>query len=177
MTVTVDTRSELEKELDNFLKVCVGEINLSMKDSSQSIRTLTTTFMDMVGDVHKLKVGLEELNVSASEQSKKEELTKLCDSYLDKVQDGTVGFQFYDKLTQRLTHSTKSMKKLLSILSKSGDIEKPENWEKLRDEIRKGFNTEKDRKVFDALMEGETIKKAVNLAMDNQSEEGSVELF
>lgn len=176
MSLTDREQSVLEKEIEQFLKVSQAEINMSLKDSADSIKTLTKTFMEMVRDVHEIKVGLEALKVGPAEQATKADLVKICDTYLDKVQDSTVGFQFYDKLTQRLQHNVRSMNKLMVMFERHGGYD-DQAWEQFRSDMKSRYNTEKDRLMFEALMEGQSIQEAINIASETKTGEGSVELF
>jgi hypothetical protein len=176
MSVNSNDKTVLQAEMESFLKVSSAEISLSLKDSSESIKTLTKTFMEMVRDVHEIKVRLEALNVEPSAQLEKKELVQICDTYLDKVQSSTVGFQFYDKLTQRLSHNSKSMNKLMVMMDR-GRAYDQDQWDLFNNDMKKRYNTEKDRLMYEALMDGESINSAIKLATDAKTEEGSVELF
>ncbi|MDH5300075.1 MAG: hypothetical protein OEW58_01780 [Gammaproteobacteria bacterium] len=176
MSMLERDQTVMEREIEQFLKVSQAEINLSLKDSAESIRELTKTFMDMVRDVHEIKVGLAGLKVAQTEQAAKANLEKICDTYLDKVQDSTVGFQFYDKLTQRLQHNVRSMNKMMQMLERQGGYDAAA-WEQFRSDMKSRYNTEKDRLMFEALMEGKSIQTAISIAADARTGEGSVELF
>lgn len=169
-----------EKELGTFLDVTTGEIKLSMKDASDSINNLTKTFMEMVRDVHEIKALTQALEKSPQDKESLKQIQKVCDTYLDKVQSGTVGFQFYDKLTQRLKHSADGMEKLRRMLSSQTDLEDTATWNDFRHDLKTRYNTEKDRQFYEALMNGSSIKEAISIALDageRTKEEGSVELF
>lgn len=172
--------SVMENELATFVDLVTGEIKLAMKDASDSVNTLTRTFMEMVRDVHEIKAVVESLDRNRQNGDKLESIQRICDTYLDKVQGGTVGFQFYDKLTQRLKHAADSLKSLRELSEQQGALQQPERWEAFRKDIKSRYNTEKDRKFYEALMEGATIKEAIRIALEageRNKDEGSVELF
>lgn len=168
-----------EQELGSFLDLASGEIKLSMKDATGSIQMLTKTFMEMVRDVHEIKAIAEEMR-REKDLNRLEEIIKTCDGYLDKVQDGTTGFQFYDKLTQRLTHTSESMKQLRDLIEEPTKLQDEKQWLTFKNDLEKRYNTETDRKFFQAMMEGSSIKEAIRIALESRDKshgEGSVELF
>lgn len=170
--------SVFEQEMSTFLELANGELKLSMKDASGSVQMLTKTFMDMVRDVHEIKALAEEMKAGKGDQLT--EIIKTCDSYLDKVQDGTVGFQFYDKLTQRLTHTSESIKELRNMMQEPQKLQQSNEWESFRKNLQSRYNTEADRRFYEAMMEGSSIKEAIKIAMENRGDnnkKGDVELF
>jgi hypothetical protein len=172
------TATLFEQEMSSFLQLATGELKLSMKDASGSVQMLTKTFMEMVREVHEIKALAEEMKGGRGDNL--EQIIKTCDDYLDKVQDGTVGFQFYDKLTQRLSHTSESIKRLHSLMQEPQKLNESTEWESFRKDLQRGYNTEADRRFFEAMMEGSSIKEAIKIAMGNNSKEnkaGDVELF
>lgn len=167
-----------EQEMSTFLQLATGELKLSMKDASGSVQMLTKTFMEMVRDVHEIKALAQEMK--AGKGDKLSEIINTCDGYLDKVQDGTVGFQFYDKLTQRLSHTSESIKKLHTMMQEPEKLRESTEWDSFRKDLQQRYNTEADRAFFEAMMEGSSIKEAINIAMENRGnsdKKGDVELF
>ena len=178
MAQTNTAESVFEQEMSTFLQLATGELKLSMKDASGSVQMLTKTFMEMVRDVHEIKALAEEMKAGRGE--KLADIIETCDSYLDKVQAGTVGFQFYDKLTQRLSHTSESIHKLHQMMQEPQKLQQSTEWESFRKDLQQRYNTEADRRFFEAMMEGTSIKEAIKMAMENrqnESKEGDVELF
>ena len=176
---TKQQASIFEKEMTSFLQLATGEIKLSMKDASGSVQMLTKTFMDMVRDVHEIKALAEAMEKNQKTDNAKE-INKICDGFLDKVQDGTTGFQFYDKLTQRLAHTSESIRELNTMIEQPNKHNDTSEWDSFKENLKSRYNTETDRQFYDALMQGSSIKEAIRIAMnsrDNTKSEGSVELF
>ncbi|MDH5257101.1 MAG: hypothetical protein OEX07_03805, partial [Gammaproteobacteria bacterium] len=89
----------LNEELGQFLNLTSGEIKVSMREANGVVQTLTKTFMEMVGDVHEIQLAAEKLSDQGEDAKVKQQILAKCNAYLDKVQAGTVGFQFYDKMS------------------------------------------------------------------------------
>ncbi|MDH5229842.1 MAG: hypothetical protein OEZ58_22330 [Gammaproteobacteria bacterium] len=160
-----------------FLALAIGELKLSTKDASGTVNTLTKTFMDMVRDVHEIKAVAEGLSDHAPDKATKAEILKTCDKFLDNVQAGTVGFQFYDKLSQRIQHTTLSLMNAKDIVEDENRFESADVWQSFREEMRKRYNMEQDRSLYTSLMQGLSISDAVKQAMQNNSDEDNTELF
>lgn len=175
-TPTENNNFDINQELALFLKIAMGELKLAIREASSSVQTLTKTYMDMVREVHEIKAIAE----TANGKEGLVQISKVCDTYLDKVQEGTVGFQFYDKLSQRLCHTSDNMLALSDLAEKEQNLFDAKRWQAMLDTIRSRYNTEKDRNMFDAVMEGASIKEALRIATERGEKkpaEGSIELF
>lgn len=167
--------AQANDSLLTFLSLMIGELKLSMKDASGSVNELTKTFMDMVRDVHEIKACAERGAKQKDSQAVLQEIIAISNTFLDKVQAGTVGFQFYDKMSQRITHASNSMQQSLKLLEEESDSTK---WEQLRKDIERQYNTEQDRALYNSIMQGKSIKEAVELATSKQGKSANnVELF
>ncbi len=164
-------------DLGKFLSLTTGEIKLSLKEANDVVQNLTKTFMDMVRDVQDIRLMADKLVDNEDNKELKKQILKSCDTYFDKVQSGTIGFQFYDKLTQRLTHTSENIKQLKKMSNDPASLVDPERWEKLMNDIEKRYNMESDRELFHSLMDGGSVKEAVNLAAENKNKTGEIELF
>ncbi|MDH5544646.1 MAG: hypothetical protein OEZ43_03570 [Gammaproteobacteria bacterium] len=176
---SAQTDSIFEQEMSTFLQLANGEIRLSMKDASGSVQMLTRTFMEMVRDVHEIKALAEEMHRNPDAKNL-EKINTICDEYFNKVQESTVGFQFYDKLTQRLTHTTESIRQLQDMMQEPEQLKDTSTWKAFKEEVHRRYNTEADRRFFEAMMEGNSIKEAIRIATEgNGKTKGtdSVELF
>ena len=169
----------VNQELGQFLNLTSGEINLSVKEANKVVQTLTKTFMEMVGDVHEVQLAAQKLVVSDENAEIKQQIIERCKTYLDKVQAGTEGFQFYDKMSQRLTHTTGNLIKLKKMAEDSEGLESMEKWKALKQDIETSYTMEEDRVLFKALMQGDSIQEAIKLASEAQKKQAkdNTELF
>ena len=170
----------VNEELGQFLNLTSGEINVSVREANGVVQTLTKTFMEMVGDVHEIQLAAEKMSDTGKDAEIKKQIIGKCNAYLDKVQAGTVGFQFYDKMTQRLNHTTGNIKKLIAMTEKPEAMSSVDNWKTLKHDIEQSYTMEEDRVLFKALMKGDSIQQAVRLAAEAQKEQqktDNTELF
>lgn len=168
---------EFQTELSKFLSLTTGEISLSMKEANEVVKNLTKTFMDMVRDVQDIRLIAAKLEDDSVNKELKQKILKSCDTYFDKVQAGTIGFQFYDKLTQRLIHTSDNIRQLKKMADEPTTLIDPAQWESLMGNIEKRYNMESDRALFHSLMDGSSVQEAVKLAAKNKSKTGEIELF
>ncbi len=168
------------EELGQFLQLTSGEIKVSIHEANGVIQTLTKTFMEMVSDVHEIQLAAEKLSDNVSDTKQKQQIIAKCKTYMDKVQAGTVGFQFYDKMSQRLRHTSGNLKKLKDMTEANDGISCKDSWQSLKYDIEKSYTMEEDRVLYKALMKGDSIKNAIQLAaeaQEKQQDTGNTELF
>ena len=60
---------EFTQELNLFLSLASGEIKISMKEANSVVQKLTATFMEMVNDVHKIKISAEKMHADDKENA------------------------------------------------------------------------------------------------------------
>ena len=170
----------VNEELGQFLNLTSGEIKMSVREANEVVQTLTKTFMKMVGDVHEIQLAAEQLSGHGEDTEIKQKIIKKCEGYLDKVQEGTMGFQFYDKMTQRLNHTSGNIKKLIDMNEEPEAMMSKDKWDSLKQDIEQSYTMEEDRVLFKALMQGDSIQQAIRLATaahNKQKDTGNVELF
>lgn len=161
-----------------FMSLMIGELKLATKDASHSVNELTRTFMEMVRDVHEIKACAERASTQKDTNASLQEIIAVSNTFLDKVQAGTVGFQFYDKMTQRISHASNSMQRSLTLFGNTSVTADSPGWEQLRKDIEGRYNTEQDRTLYSSIMEGKSVKDAVELASAKQTTKAdNVELF
>ena len=165
----------VNEELGQFLNLTSGEIKVSMREANGVVQTLTKTFMEMVGDVAEIQLAAEKLSDNGENAEIKRQILTKCTAYLDKVQAGTVGFQFYDKMTQRLNHTSGNIAKLIKMTEKPESMSSSEKWKALKHDIEQSYTMEEDRVLFNALMKGDSIQEAVRLATEAQKEQQMVD--
>jgi len=157
--------------LEFISKILVAQLKFSLRESGSSVATLSNSFMDMVKDVGELKALLES---PGSADEVKEEALGICNRFLDRTIAGTVGFQFYDKLSQRLNHMAITLEQIGEYATdKDGAIDLKE----IRESINSRHSMVEDQALFEALAAGDSIITAVGSALKKRNEATDVELF
>ena len=170
------------------LNLAVAQIEMSMKDGNHSVSTLIDSFTGLSGCV-------QVIESASSEIPDRPEPTTDCRSIRETVQTNVyivsekvgaaiVAFQFYDKLTQRLSHVSSSLVALAEIVSNEGETASHEEWHHLREQIRDTYSMVDEASMFEAIMQGEDIHAAIQQASQNKlrpvdevDNSGEVDLF
>ena len=91
-----------------------------------------------------------------------------------------IAFQFYDRLSQRLSHVCRSLDDLGGLVSDPARLYNTSAWVGLQALIRSKYVTEEDRKMFDTPMATQNVKLALDefiRCKREQQPSGDIELF
>lgn len=168
------------RETVRMLDLAVAQIQISMTDGDESVGTLTESFTAMMGSVEVAGRAARELRDTGETEAVKHTVLENCEQVLGQMQNAIVAFQFYDKLTQRLSHVRESLDGLSDLVSDSARLFSPQEWECLQEKIRSNYSMEDEKRMFDALMGGATVEEALTeLRRDGAQDAGEdeIELF
>ncbi len=170
------------------LNLAVAQIKMSMKDGDHSVSTLIDSFTTLSGCVQVIDSASSEIpdqpTVETDCRAIRETVQTNVDLVAEKVGAAIVAFQFYDKLTQRLSHVSSSLTALSGLVSDQEHIESHEDWHNLREQIRKIYSMVDEASMYDAIMQGENLETALKIATQSQERpadendnSGEVDLF
>lgn len=170
------------------LNLSIAQIDLSMTEGSYSIDTLIDTFNFM-------REGLDRLNHSVL-NDEVEDITELKARLLqesqvlsEKVTASIVAFQFYDKLSQRLQHVSKSLSSLSDIISHEDRTVDDTTWNRFLETMAKYAAMREEYELYELIFtQGLTSEQAIEVMKDrmrarmeerkNQpAEDDDIELF
>jgi hypothetical protein len=160
-----------------MLNLAVAQIEIALKDSSGSVDVLAESFTGMYGNIMALveqaralpdspaKAGIESSGMAVSEQ----------------MQQAIIAFQFYDRLSQRLSHVSRSLDDLTGIVNDPSRLYNPFAWHTLQQQIRSQYTMEDEKLMFDTLIRTGDVREALARYVEaRQQQSGSgadVELF
>lgn len=160
-----------------MLGLAVSQIEMAMKDSGESVDMLANSFTTMFGHVQVIA----DVAKSIPEGEARENIQSNCAIVGSKMQEAIIAFQFYDRLVQRLSHVCHSIDGLADLISDSGRLYNPHEWFGMQQKIRSKYTMEEEKLMFDAIMEGKSIKAALAIYQERkaglQSAAVDVELF
>ncbi len=162
-------------QLITHLKLAIAQSQLSLKDAGHSVAMLTNSFIDMLEEVNTLKSAIAGFESKDISEGARTELNGICDRYLEKSVFGTIGFQFYDKLSQRLNHMTTTLEELLRLLEANGAQASPEQWQAIEDSVRRRYTMEQDKALLEHIRQGASVEHAIHEA--SKPQEHDIELF
>lgn len=160
-----------------MINLAVAQIEMALKDSSGSVEVLTNSFtgmysnlMALVEEAHNLpdspiKANIEDTGCVVSAQ----------------MQQAIVAFQFYDRLSQRLSHVCRSLEQLTGIVNDPGQLYSPFAWHALQQKIRSKYTMEDEKLMFDTLLETGNVQEALERYVQKKQQEANkdpdIELF
>ncbi len=170
------------------LNLAVAQIEMSMKDGDHSVSTLINSFTTLSGCTQVIDSVSAEIPDHPTEETDcrtiRESVQINVDLISEKIAAAIVAFQFYDKLTQRLSHVSTSLTSLVGIVSNQEMVGSHQQWHELREQIRKTYSMVDEASMYEAIMAGKEIKEAIQIATqgkvrpaDEEDNTESVDLF
>ncbi len=166
------------KETVLMLKLAAAQVEFSLKDGSNSVNTLTDSFTSMAGSIKAIEQSttdlFEKYNVDESDQ---QVVVDNCQQVAGKMQQAIIAFQFYDTLVQRMDHVVNSLSKLGDLVSDPAKLYSPNEWGTLQELIRSRYTMEKERVLFDAILNGEDMMEVLEKMHQVATSDDAIELF
>ena len=146
-----------------MLALAVAQIEMSMRDSDESVEVLSNSFTSMVGQVKMIEKTVASLPDTAETADAKAAIVGSCATVGEMMRAAIVAFQFYDKLTQRLSHVSSSLGTLADLISDTRRLYNPYEWLGMQEKIKSRYTMVEEGLMFDAIMQGKTIRQALAL--------------
>lgn len=160
-----------------MLNLAVAQIEVAMRDSSGSVDVLTRTFTSMHENLMSLVAAAEDLPDSPAKQA----IQQAGQAVSSQTQQAIVAFQFYDRLSQRLTHACRSLDDLTAIVSDPSRLYNPAAWHGLQQMIRSRYTMEDEKLMFDTLLKTGNVQAALEQYINSKHQQAGgapdVELF
>jgi len=167
-----------------MLNLAVAQIESSMEDGEKSVGELTQTFFHLSASLKSVYGEMETLfdGLADSGKGRHEELMSRMGGLQSHVNKAIMAFQFYDKLSQRLSHISWALSDMARLVSDLSRVERGEEWETLKEKIRKSYSIEEENDLFEAILHGEPVQDAIKRIAKEQEEKAAqggddVELF
>ena len=123
-----------------MLNLAVAQLKKSMSEGEDSVEVLAesmTYVMEQMSAVQQEVTALPESEAKSSIMEKGQKMS-------GKLQSIIVAFQFYDRMTQRLTHLSESLSSLADLIGDPRRLYSPNEWSHLQQMIKSSFTIEKD---------------------------------
>ncbi len=160
-----------------MLGLAIAQIESSMKDSDESVETLGNSFTSMSGNVKVIADAAQDLPDGPAKQC----VIENCQIVSDRMNEAIVAFQFYDRLVQRLAHVAHSVDDLGDLIADSHRLYNPHEWVGIQQKIRSKYTMDEERVMFDAIMQGMTVKQALGkyleMKQQRQAQQTDIEFF
>jgi len=165
-----------------MLELAAGQVEAAMRDSNSSVEVLADTFTSLADTLQNIDAAVDTLPDTIGNGLVKAEIQANTQLVAQKVKQAIVAFQFYDKLVQRLDHVCHSLAGLSHLVSDRQRLYSPDEWKALQDEILAKYPMIEERAMFEAVLNGVSVKEALDSYMTARMEKvessgGEVELF
>ncbi len=160
------------RETVRMMNLAVAQIEMSMTEGDDSVATLTNAFTTMAGRVQ----AIESL-VKEKDNEEFQQITEQCNAISAEMQHAIMAFQFYDKLTQRLSHVSHSLESLVDLVGDNSRLYNPVEWSILQEKIKSRYTMPAEHDMFEMMMSGMSIKDVLKQMQQDKDNEDDIELF
>lgn len=156
-----------------MLDLAAARVSYALHDGNDSVDTLISSFTNMTKQVMSMQKGIEDL----PDNNAKTTLLGNCSEAMNTVQETTMAFQFYDRLSQRMQHISTSLDELSKLIDSPQRMQESTEWLGLEDKIRSHYTLDNDLAMFEAVLAGENIEDILSRATNVVEDDGDIELF
>ena len=161
------------KETIMMLNLSVARLEHAMIDGEDSVETLTDSFTSIAASISTMGNAASDL----PDSSIKETILRNWNAVSDKVHGSIIAFQFYDKLSQRLVHISKSLSEMTALVESDTRINDPYEWKGLQEMIKSKYTLDSDLAMFNAILSGKSVNEILEEARENYKDDNDIELF
>lgn len=156
-----------------MLDLAAARVSYALHDGNESVDTLIKSFTNMTKQVMSMQKGIEDLPDSDAKNT----LLGNCSQAMNTVQETTMAFQFYDRLSQRMQHISVSLDELSELIDSPQRMQETTAWLGLEEKIRSHYTLDNDLAMFEAVLAGENIEDILSKATEVVEDNGDIELF
>ncbi len=155
------------KETSRLLLLCNTQLTLSVSEGDDNILSLSSVFQELAEICSQLE----------NEKSNSPKLDDLHQKIQQSIKNGVMAFQFYDRLTQQISHIQKTMDQLSHLIKESENLVDESEWLSLRTHLKNSYSMESEHQIFDAIMEGKSKQQALEVYHKLKQFDDDIELF
>lgn len=164
-----------------MLGLAIGQIEVAMRDSDESVSVLTDSFTAMFNSLQAIAEAAQHLPNDPASQEIRATIENNSAFVSNHVQQAIMAFQFYDRLVQRMDHVCRSIDGLAELISDKSRLYHPAEWVAIQQKIRSKYTMESERIMFDAMLGGASIAEALALCKESSPQDqpagDDIELF
>jgi peptidoglycan hydrolase-like protein with peptidoglycan-binding domain len=162
-----------------MMELAVAQVEAAMTDSSASVDALTGTFTTMANTIRLMEDRIGALADDDATRDTRQQLLGAAGHVGGMVRQAIIAFQFYDRLSQRLSHVSNGLAWLAELVSDPQQVAQIDSWRDLQQRIRARYSMPEENEMFEAvLLRGLPVDAAVREFMEKLQRKGDdIELF
>ena len=160
------------KETILMINLAIARIEHGMCDGNESVTALTDSFTALADSV----TAIDKASAQLPDSEATNVIRDNCSASTEKVQAAIIAFQFYDKLTQRLTHVSRSLEAVAGLIGDESHRYREAAWQELQTKIKSKYTLDSDQKMLAAIMQGKSVDEVLQEHVQQPAAD-DVELF
>lgn len=167
------------RETVRMMELAVAQVEAAMTDSSASVDALTGTFTMMANTIRLMEDRIGRLGDDEATRETRAELLGAAGHVGGMVRQAIIAFQFYDRLSQRLSHVSNGLAWLAELVGDPQRAAAVDAWRDLQQRVRARYSMPEENEMFEAvLLRGLSVEEAVREFMEKMHRKGDdIELF
>lgn len=147
-----------------MLALTVAQIETSMKEGDQSVNLLTDSFTDLASHSQEIIAEAQKLDENIPHEAEiRKNMLQAADGLSEKIQQAVIAFQFYDRLSQRLDHTSHNLEKIGHLIADASERYKENSWRNVQEDIKNSYSMEAERIMFEHIMRGHSVAEALEI--------------
>lgn len=163
-------------ETARMLELAIAQIEMSVRDADGSVESLVQSVISMADSIRNIE---QELRRSP-EEDEGEEITEAirvhCALATQKMEEAITAFQFYDKLSQRLSHIRDCLGALAALIL-TAHRQHHELWCDLQKKTRSIYSMEQEQTILKAVISGVSADHAQETMNQEYPSMTGIDLF
>ncbi len=167
------------QETVRMLFLTVAQIEIALTESDESFDHLTHSFTNIMEYEKNIAQVVEGLPDSEQTLALRDSIRHSTQKLRQEFQGAIIAFQFYDKLTQRLSHVCSSIEAMSGLVGDTSKNNDPAQWTLLQDAIKSRYSMHEEYEMFDNVMKGDDVREAVRKYYETHKDDlsGDIEFF
>ena len=158
-----------------MINVAVSRIEHAMIEGNDSFTSLSQSFVGIANSAKQISDEVQQLDNSSPQH---ESISQNCNKISEQVESSIIAFQFYDRLSQRMSLVSKTLNSLTEILKHPDKKDIQDEWIALQNTIRSKYTLDADQEMFDSVLKGTSIEDALKEAVKKiEQEDDDIEFF
>ena len=165
---------QFNKKTAELTRLAAAQIRVSVTESGDSMGDLTEAFTEIVNQDKEIREAVKQLPDDPKISNLKQQIGDLSAQIGSNVQSAIVAFQFFDRLCQRLDHTSNCLQQLSGIVDKDFKNSVDELLA-LRDDLYQHFSMKEERQLFDAVLANVDFDDALLAYKKERANSGSAD--